>query len=140
MFELMQWHVGLIFVVCFLSVLGILAWRNTKRQIRRTLARRENLSRSAFIEAMSGEVSAKASEFLLEMTKPHLNCFGLEIMLHPDDDFVRDLPIAEDDWSMDWPREWAERRGFHESNFPDWPKDQPVTVRNFAKWLDSAPV
>jgi len=60
--------------------------------------------------------------------------------LTPDpDDLLHDLPIHEDDWSLDWPDDWAERKGFDASNFPDWLDDCPPTVRNYARWLDSAP-
>ena len=59
---------------------------------------------------------------------------------HPDDHLFDDLMIDEDDVEMDWTREWAERQGFHESNYPDWPEGWPATVRNFGKWLDMAPV
>lgn len=55
---------------------------------------------------------------------------------HPDDDLVRDLPIDNGDWSVDWPREFADLHGFSESSYPDWPSDWAVTMRNFGKWLD----
>jgi len=86
---------------------------------------------------MAADCSPEAAEFLWETTlfytKPRLTP-------HPDDDLVRDLPIDDGDWSMDWPREFAERQGFHDSNLPDWPKDWPVTIRNFGRWLSIGPV
>ncbi|MDN3646796.1 hypothetical protein QWY75_11345 [Pontixanthobacter aestiaquae] len=51
-----------------------------------------------------------------------------------------DLPIDEDDWGVDWPRIYSEGQGFHESHFPDWPENWLVTIRNYGRWLDMAPV
>ena len=45
--------------------------------------------------------------------------------------------IDDDDVGMDWVRDWTERSGILESDLPDWPKDWPLTVRNYARWLDS---
>jgi len=59
---------------------------------------------------------------------------------HPDDDLNSDLPIADEDWSLDWPIEFAKRNGFHKSNLAEWPENWEPTVRNFGRWLDLAPV
>lgn len=137
---MLEWVVPALFVFCGLVAVGFIGWRNTKRQITRTLERRPNLGREAFLQEMGGEVSREASEFLWEAAVRELSYIDTALTPHPDDDLARDLPIDDDDWSLDWPREWAERKGFHESNFPDWPEGSPATVRNFAKWLDMAPV
>ncbi|WP_170234895.1 hypothetical protein [Croceicoccus sediminis] len=52
---------------------------------------------------------------------------------------VRDLPIDEDDWSLDWPRDFARHHGFDESDLPDWPEGWPVTIRNYGRWLNMRP-
>ena len=74
-------------------------------------------------------------------------CKGMDVDNIDDDNDVvddkererEDLPIDDEEWSMDWPQEWAELRDFHESNFHDWPESWPVTIRNFGRWLDKGP-
>ena len=134
-----QWLFAALFAVCFLAAIWMVASRNTKRQIRRTLERRANPTRQEFMQLMAMNVSKEASEFLWEQSLPELNYFNQEIAPHPDDHLIDDLPIDEEGWSMEWPILWAERRGFHESNLPDWPEEWPVTVRNFGRWLDMGP-
>ena len=85
---------------------------------------------------MEADVSSAAAEFLWETALLYLKP---RLTPHPDDDLVRDLPIDSDDFSMDWPRDFAKRQGFHESSFPDWPEGWTVTVRNYGRWLDMAP-
>jgi hypothetical protein len=68
---------------------------------------------------------------VLPYVEPHLTP-------HPDDRLLDDLCIDDDDIDMDWPQIWAEQQGISESDLPDWPKDWPLTVRNFARWLDLA--
>lgn len=118
--------------LCLVAWIGF-AWRNTLRQIARTSAKRPNPSREEFDALLGSRVSRASADFLWETMMFHLQP---RLTPHPDDDLVRDLPIDSDDWSMEWPRDFAIRRGFDESAFPDWPKDVPVTVRNFARWLD----
>lgn len=126
-------------VAGFLGILFGVAWRNTRRQIRATLARRPNLTEAQFMELMVSDVSEDAARFLWQTTLSCLEFHEPSLTPHPDDDIIKDLPIDDDDISMDWPREWAERRGFHESNLPDWPKNWPVTIRNYGRWLDMGP-
>ena len=86
---------------------------------------------------MGVDCSPDVSQFLWDQT-----LFYVEPRLtpHPNDHLFEDLKIDDDDVAMDWTREWADRQGFHESNYPDWPENWPTTVRNFGKWLDMAPV
>lgn len=136
LFGLPEWLKTTILVITAIAVLFAFAWRNTKRQIARTLRRRSNPTRDEFLALMAVDVSPAASTFLWDTAytclKPHLTP-------HPDDDLIKDLPIDADDVSMDWPREWAESQGFHESNLADWPEGWPVTVRNYGRWLDMCP-
>lgn len=135
-----EWLVPVLFAGGFISILVLVAWRNTNRQVTKTLARSVSPSREAFLEAMSEDVSREASEFLWDAARDGLRYHDPQLTLHPDDDLSKDLPLDDDDVTMDWPRKWAERQGFHESNFPDWPQGWPTTVRNYARWLDMAPV
>ena len=107
------------------------------RMIRRTAAKRASPSRDEFLTAMVADgVSPDAAEFLWKTA-----LFYVEPRLtpHPDDLLGKDLYIHDHDWSMDWPRDYAEQRGFHESNFPDWPEGWPPTLRNYGRWLSMAP-
>ncbi len=82
---------------------------------------------------MGGDITPGAKEFLwtnaLAILQPALTP-------HPDDDLSRDLPIDSEEWSMDWPKAFADLHGFEQSAYPDWPKDLAPTLRNFGKWLD----
>jgi hypothetical protein len=131
-----EWLFAFLFVVTGISIVFALSWRNTTRQIAATLAKRRNPTNAEFLAAMQMDVSLSTAEFLWETALPYLQP---HLTPHPDDDLVRDLPIDSDDFSMDWPREFAERHGFHESNFPDWPEGWSVTIRNYGRWLDQGP-
>ncbi|MDJ0642020.1 MAG: hypothetical protein QNJ15_04315 [Erythrobacter sp.] len=134
-----EWLFATLFVGGFIVIVGAVAWRNTKRQLKRLVARRPSPSKDEFLEMMKPDVSREASEFIWDAVRSHLDYFDHALTPHPDDDLVDELPIADEEWSMDWPREWAERSGFHESNFHDWPKEWPVTIRNYGRWLDMGP-
>ena len=134
-----EWLALSVIIAGTFLVLGLAGWRNTNRQIYKTLAKRENLTRDQFVQMMSPDVSREASYFLWESATPCLDLFVQDLTLHPEDHLVDDLPIDDEEWSLDWPRAWAEQHGFHESNLPDWPEDWPATVRNFGRWLDLGP-
>ena len=136
LFGLPEWLFATLFVVIGLVIVLGHGWRNTKRQIAATLAKRRNPTRAEFLSAMLTDVSLAAAEFLWETARLYLEP---RLTPHPDDDLVCDLPIASDDFGMDWPRAFAELQGFHESNFPEWPEDWPITVRNYGRWLDMGP-
>ena len=55
---------------------------------------------------------------------------------HPDDDMIGDLMIDDDDIGMDWLPEFAKGRGANWKLWPDWPKGQVASVRQFAQWLE----
>lgn len=128
----MSWLVPTLWVALVGAIVVAFAIRNTRRQIARTLGKRPNLTREQFLVQMGPGVSRDAAEFLWDTA-----LFYLEPKLapHPDDDLVKDLPIDNEDWSVDWPREYANRQGFHDSNLPDWPEGWPVTIRNYGRWL-----
>jgi hypothetical protein len=128
-----EWVVPAAFVALFLAAWIGVAWRNTREQISRTLKRRANPTREAFFAMMTADVSPDATEFLWDTALLYLRP---KLTPHPDDDLVADLPIDGDDWSMDWPRDFARRHGFDEKFYPIWPEGWPVTVRNFGQWLD----
>lgn len=134
--DLPDWLIATIVVVGGLAVTFGFAWRNTKRQIASTLARRPNPTREEFLAQMGLEVSPAAAEFLWDTALTYLEP---KLTPHPDDDLAKHLPIDDGDWSMDWPREFAVQQGFDESNLPDWPTDWPATLRNYGRWLSLGP-
>ncbi|MEL7687172.1 hypothetical protein AAG596_06015 [Citromicrobium bathyomarinum] len=131
-----EWLAKLLFVAFFLLMLGAYGFYAIGKAHGQLAARRPNPSREEFMQMMAGCCSNEASAFLwakaLEYVRPKLNP-------HPDDRLGEDLCIDDDDFGMDWPREWAELKEFHESNMPDWPEGWPVTIRNYGRWLDMAP-
>ena len=104
-----------------------------RRAYQRVAARRVNPSKEQFLALMGPDCATEVSEFLWDQALFYVQP---RLTQHPDDDLILDLKIDDDDIAMDWPRDWAEQRGFHDSNLPDWPEDWPATIRNFGKWLD----
>lgn len=129
-----EWLFAILFVTIGVAIVFGFAWRNTRRQIASTVARRPNPPRQEFMVLMASDVSEETSSFLWETALFY--CQGRGLTPHPDDDLLKDLPIDDDDISLDWPRDFAKRKGFHESNLPDWPEGCPVTLRNYGRWLD----
>lgn len=132
-----DWLVPTGLVFGLLGIWFAIGWRNFQRQIARTVARRANLDEREFMALMDVDCSKAAAEFLWRRSAFYL---APRLTPHPDDDLLRDLPIDHDDWSMDWPRDFAREQGFHESNLPDWPEDWPITIRNYGRWLSMGPV
>jgi len=132
-----QWVFLAAWVTLILAICAGFAWRNYHRQLRALATRRPNPTREQFLEWMRVDVSQEAAEFLWENALFYLEPHATP---HPDDDLIKDLPIDNDDIWLDWTLDWATLRGFHESNFPDWPEEIPPTIRNFGRWLDKAPV
>ena len=120
------------------AVLALVIWRavrNTGKTIERTLARRPNPTKDEFLAQIAPDVSRATAEFLWATI---LSYVAPRLTPHPDDHLWQDLPIDEDDVTLDWPRDFAKSRGRDLRSWPDWPDDRPVTVRNFGCWLDSA--
>lgn len=140
LFGIPEWLFATLFVVGFVAIVGVVAWRNTDRQLKHLISRRPSPSKDEVLEMMQSDVAREPSEFIWDIAVPYFDCFTPNLTPHPDDQLVDDFPIAEEDWGMDWPREWADRRGFHESNFHDWPEDWPATIRNYGRWLDMGAV
>lgn len=84
---------------------------------------------------MAGDCSGQAARFVWKQTLPYVTP---RLTPHPDDHLLDDLCIDDGDIDMDRPRDWAELRGCRYDDLPDWPEGWPVTVRNYARWLDLA--
>lgn len=135
--DIPEWMAVTLFVILGLSIwLGAGYWL-IRRAHQRVAARRPNPTRQEFLAMMREDCSVEVAEFLWAQT---LSYVEPRLTPHADDLLFADLKIDDDDVSLDWTREWAERQGFDESDYPDWPEEWPVTVRNFGRWLDMAPV
>ena len=131
-----EWAFATLFVLIFVVCVWAIAWRNTRRQIQKTLAKRLNLSHAEFMQRMVSDVSPEAAAFIWDQANESLSFFKATLTCHPDDDFIADLPIVEEEWFEDWPALWANQNGLEDTGLPDWPKDWPTTVRNYGRWLD----
>ena len=131
-----EWLAVTLGVGSALAISLVYGYWSLRRAHERVAARRTSPDKMQFLALMETECSPEAALFLWE--KP---LFYIEPRLspHPDDDLLLDLKIDDDDIAIDWPRDWARQRGFHESNLPDWPKEWPTTIRNFGRWLNAGP-
>ena len=119
------------------ACLALVIWRavrNTRKMVEQTLKRRPNPTEAEFLAEMSPEISRPTAAFLWETIAPYV---APKLTPHPDDHLWRDLPIDEDDVTMDWPANFAKLHGRTIELWPDWPKDCVPTIRNFGRWLDS---
>ncbi len=134
MLGLPEWVAVTLFVVVGLTIwLGFGFWM-LRRARRRVALRRANPTETEFLAMMAPDCSPEAARFVWAQALPYVEP---RLTPHPDDHLFKDLCIDDDDVGMDWVRDWAERSGNLESDLPDWPKDWPPTVRNYARWLDS---
>lgn len=139
-FGLPEWLFATLFAGLGFAIIAVAAWRNTHRQISQTLGRRPSPTKEEFLAEMSRSTSPEAAEFLWSNAIAGLDLFDSGLTPHPDDDLAEDLPIDEDEWSMDWPGAWAKLQGWTESDIPDWPDSWPPTLRNYGRWLDMLPM
>jgi hypothetical protein len=133
----LSWLVPWLWVALIGAIWIAFALRKERRLIAATARRRPNPTRDEFLSQMGPEVSAAAAEFLWAKALFYLQP---KLTPHPDDDLAKDLPIDPDDFALDWPRDFAEQQGFHESNLTDWPREWPATIRNYGRWLTLGPV
>lgn len=133
LFGMSEWVTEVGFAVGFLALLCGYGWLSVWRAHRRVTARRPNPTEAEFLAMMAPDCSPEAALFTWQQA---LSYVEPRLTPHPDDLLLADLCIDDGDVTMDWPQVWAEQRGFSESEVPDWPTDWPLTVRNFARWLD----
>ncbi|MCZ8368759.1 MAG: hypothetical protein O9293_02130 [Porphyrobacter sp.] len=123
------------FVVAGLAIWIALGFVMQRRAHGRLAARRPNPTEAEFLAMMAQDCSPEAARFLWQQALVYVEP---RLTPHPDDLLLDDLCIDDGDFTLDWPQVWAERQGLSESDLSDWPKDWPLTVRNFARWLDLA--
>ena len=136
LFGIPEWLARTLFVTGVLLIVFGCAGIALTRARTRLAAKRPNPTHEEFMALMRTDVSMDTAQFLWDTALPYVQP---QLTPHPDDELANDLCIDDGDWSMDWLREYAERRDFHDSNLPDWPDGWPVTIRNFGRWLDMGP-
>ncbi len=129
-----DWLIPTAFVFLIMSAVLFIAWRNTRRMIDATLARRANPARHEFVAMLSDDARPETAEFLWESM---VDLVAPRLTPHPDDHLVDDLPIDPDEPVMDWMPEFAKRQGVDAKHWPQWPHATEATVRNFARWLEA---
>ena len=127
-----DWVAATGLVVGGLAILLGIGWLNVRRVHIRLAARRPNPTEAEFLAMMAQECSPEAARFVWAQALPYVTP---RLIPHPDDLLIDDLCIDDGDFTIDWPRDWAEQQRLTESDLPDWPKEWPLTVRNFARWL-----
>ena len=133
LFGLPEWAATTGFVVTVLIIFFGMAGLRVRKAHRRLATRRPNPTEAEFLAMMTQYCSSAAAQFTWDQVQPYVEP---RLTPHPEDLLIDDLCIDDDDIVMDWPRVWAEQQHLAQSDLPDWPKDWPLTVRNFALWLD----
>ena len=118
----------------FIAVLFAKAHRNTRRMVERTRQLRRNLTESEFVAMLSRDVNPATAEFVWFSIIDYLRRW--QLTPHPDDHLFRDLPIDDDEPTMDWLPRYAELYDANWRDWPQWPEEWDGTVRNFARWLE----
>lgn len=130
-----EWLAMTGFVFGFSAILFGIGWLNVRRAHTRVAARRPNPTEAEFLLMMTQDCSPEAARFLWEQALPYIEP---RLTPHPDDLLLDDLCIDDDDVEMFWSRDWVEQQGFSPPELHEWPEGWPLTVRNFARWLDLA--
>lgn len=137
LFGVPEWLTVTFFVVAGVAGWLVYGYRSIRRAHERVLQKRPNPTEPEFLAMMRQDCSSDSAQFLWNQA---LSYVEPRLTPHPDDNLFFDLKIDDDDVAIDWTREWAKKRGFHASNYPEWPENWPATVRNFGMWLDMAPM
>ena len=110
------------------------ASRRWKRQALILKARRPNPTHEQFIALLVEDCDHDIAEFVWRIFTEDYSGWGVELTPHPDDDYLRDLPIDPENQG-DWLDEFHESFALSHGNFPRWPDGAQTTVRKFARWL-----
>lgn len=116
---------------------AIFAARSGKRQVAALAARRPNPGREDFIGQLAGDCERDVAEFVWTIFTEEYSDRGAEVTPHPDDNYLKDMPIDPDNQD-DWLGDFCAAQNLRAEDFPRWPEDRETTVRNFARWLSDA--
>ena len=126
-----EWLAVALFVAAGLvTYFAFASWRF--RIARRRLAeKRPCPSREEFMILMSRDVDQSVAAWMW-------NCLVVyydPLTPHPDDHLLDDASIDDGDVTMDWLPSFAKAEGLNWKEWPEWPVEWSLTVRNFARYL-----
>ena len=130
-----EWKLALV-IVAAAAIAFLLLFRDVCRMLKRTRARRPDLTREQFIKALAREVRPETAEFLWD----RMTFLLPTVAPHPEDHLWRDLPIDESEPMQEWRNDFARMNGANLHLWPAWPAGSPHTVRNYARWLEAGVV
>ncbi|WP_447932265.1 hypothetical protein [Sphingopyxis fribergensis] len=114
--------------------LFLLLWAVIERRWRSEAAKlaasRPNLSEAQFLMIVGDIADPDIAQYLWN----ELFGYWSPATPHPDDDFLTDLSI-DDEEPQDWLERFCQQRGYDWRDWPEWEKGRSTTVRSFAAWL-----
>ena len=129
-----EWLAVTLFVLVVLGGWLALAFVLHRRGRQRLAAKRPSLCREQFTALLAVDADADIAAWLWDQALPYYD----PQTPHPDDHLLDDAMIDDDDIDLYWWREFAKAMALDEASWPQWPQDWPLTVRNFARWLQLA--
>jgi hypothetical protein len=122
--------------ICFglYVLLTLFNARSNQRQVAVLAASRASPGREEFIKLLRGDCDRDVAEFAWKIFAEEYSDWGVELTPHPDDNYLRDMPIDPENQS-DWFNDFCDDFALSYRDFPDWPEGEATTVRNFARWL-----
>lgn len=126
-----EWLAVTSFVVGGLAVWLIVGSFIHRKAHRRLAAKRPNPTYDEFSAMMGQDVDPDIAEWMWDQ----LQVYYAPLTPHPDDHLLKDASIDDGDVTMDWLPEFAKGQGLKWKQWPDWPQDWELTVRNFARWM-----
>lgn len=126
-----EWLVLVLWLAVGLSAYLTLSFYFHRKAHRRLAQKRPNPTREEFLAWMSEDVDSEIAEWMWDS----LQVYYTPLTPHPNDHLLKDACIDDGDVSLDWLPAFAEPRGMRWKEWPDWPQDWELTVRNYARWL-----
>ena len=131
LFGIPEWLAVTLFVVGGLALWLAVGCVVHRKAHQRLAARRPNPTREEFLALMGQDVDPDIAEWMWDQLQVYYN----PLTPHPDDHLLKDACIDDGDVTMDWLPEFAKAQGLPWKQWPDWPQEWELTVRNFARWL-----
>lgn len=126
-----EWLTITVWVVLVLTAVFTYGYYSIRKAHRLLAERRPSPTREQFVELLAQDADGDVAGWLWDTACPYYQ----PLTPHPDDHLIADARIDDDDVTMDWLPAFAKSRNLNWKDWPDWPKDWELTVRNFARWL-----
>jgi hypothetical protein len=128
-----EWVVITFYVLFCIGLYCAFAIHASRKARRRLAAKRPSPTWAEFHDLMRRDVEADIAHWVWD----ELQVYYTPLAPHPDDHLLKDACIDEDDVWLDWPPEFARNQGLSPEDWPQWPDDWELTVRNYARWLST---